>query len=272
MRILWLHEAHFSGKQRSLLELYLNKSGIDPANIFFVSIHSKVQNLWVRKAKTKNKWICNSEKGNDFFKALDYYIDMVKCDLIIINDAATLGFITGYISLDLCRGSIYKYNNIPCPVVDRVTKVHQVKYAPWILLQDLGKIRRWFNKEKRHEPKFNYSVIRSVRDIDSCLSFLNSCFITSTDIETAADFITCVGFTGLHISGAVHSYVFPFYNPLKENNCHWEDAEDEITAWKAVREICANESIKVLQNGAYDSAYFIKYRIMLRNYFALYYE
>ena len=101
MRILWLHEANFSSKQRSLLELYLTKSGIDPANIFFVSIHSKVQNLWIRKAKTKNKWICNPEKGNDFFKALDYYIDMVKCDIIIINDAATLIIIISHLTISI---------------------------------------------------------------------------------------------------------------------------------------------------------------------------
>jgi len=268
MRILWLHEAHFSGKQRSLLELYLDKSGIAPANIFFVSIHSKVERLWIRKAKTKNKWICNIDKQVDFFDILNYYINMVKCDMIVINDTATLGFITGYTSLDLCRGSVYRYNNIPCPVVDRINKVHELKYAPWILLQDLGKIKRWFNKEKRHEPKFNYSVIRNSSDIQHAVDYLSSCFCISTDIETASDFITCVGFTGLNNSGNIKSFVFPFYNPLNENNCHWKNAEDEITAWKAIREICANESIKVLQNGTYDSAYFIKYYIMLRNYFA----
>lgn len=269
MRILWLHEANFSGKQRGLLELYLRRSKLDPANIFFVSIHSKIPNMWMRKAKTKNTWICNPEKIGEFFKSLDYYIQMTKCDMIVINDGATLGFITdSYTSLDLCRGSTYWYNKIPCMVVDRVNKVHVVKHAPWVLLQDLGKIKRWVEGSKRHEPKFNYTVVRCTDDIKFTVDYLADCFFISTDIETAADFITCVGFTGIKSNGHIHSFVFPFYNPVKENNCHWETADDEVKAWEAVREICNNESVKVLQNGSYDSAYFIKYNIRLRNYFA----
>lgn len=268
-RILWLHDARFSAKQRALLENYLRKAHLNPANIFFASIHTKVDSLWMRKAKTKNKWICNPEKGNEFFKTLDYYIKTTKCDLIVINDAATLGFITGnYTSLDLCRGSFYNYNDIPCLVVDTVTKVHAIKYAPWILLQDLGKVRRWFEGEKRYEPKFSYNVIRTVKNINRAVDFLNNCFFISTDIETASDFITCVGFTGIQHDGTISSFVFPFYNPLKENNCHYEHEDDEMAAWKAVREICANNAIKVCQNGSYDSAYFIKYRINLHNYLA----
>jgi len=268
--ILWLHDAKFSGAQRNLLEKYMHKTDLNPADIFFVSIHHKVPNMWMRKAKTQNKWICNPEKEREFFKSLDYYAKTTKCTLIVVNDAATLGFITGtYTSLDLCRGSHYYYNNIPVIVVDyNSTKIHSVKHAPWVLLQDLGKVRRWHLKEKRHEPKFVYNVIRNANDIKPALDFLHGCFFISTDIETAGDFITCVGFTGIKHDGSIKSFVFPFYNPIKENNCHWEKPEDEVIAWWAVRDICGNESIKVLQNGAYDSAYFIKYRLVLRNYFA----
>lgn len=269
-RILWLHEKNFSGAQRHMLEKYMQKIGLNPADIFFVSIHHKVPNMWMRKAKTKNTWICNPEKESIFHETLDYYLKATKCTLIVINDAATLGFITeNYTSLDLCRGSFYNYRDIPAIVCDySSSKIHAVKYAPWMLLQILGKIRRWSEGEKRHEPKFSYTVTRTVSDIHHVLEYLHECFIISTDIETAGDFITCVGFTGITNAGDVRSFVFPFYNPLKPDNCHWETEADEILAWTAVREICANESIKVLQNGAYDSAYFIKYRIVLRNYFA----
>ncbi len=266
MRILWLHEANFSGKQRGLLELYLRKSKIDPADIFFVSIHTKIDKLWIRKPKTKNTWICNPEKEGVFHSTLEYYIKMTKCDLIVINDNASLGFMTGYTSLDLCRGSVYRYNDIPCPVVDRITKVHVVKHAPWVLLQDLGKIKRWVTKKKKHEPKFNYNVIHNIDTIPACLQFLDKCFVISTDIETVADFITCIGFTGLHVDGSIWTYIFPFYNPLKPGNCHWGSIEDEVIAWTAVKTICASPALKVLQNGSYDAAYFIKYNIILHNY------
>lgn len=267
-RILWLHPSNFSGEQRSMLERYMHRVKLNPANIFFVSLHHKVSKMWVRKAKTKNKWICNSEKHDDVIKELDHYIKATKCSLIVVNDAATLGFITGnYTSLDLCRGSYYNYAGIPVLVTDSVLKAHTVKHFPWVMLQDLRKIKRWFEGEKRHEPKFNYSVVRNLVDIQLAMAFLNDCFFISTDIETAKDFITCVGFTGIQHDGNIWSFVFPFYNPLKPNNCHWDTEDEEVTAWKAVREICSNESIKTLQNGSYDSAYFIKYNIMLRNYF-----
>ncbi len=267
-RILWLHQTGFSGAARHLLEKYMQKTGLNPADIFFVSIHHKVPNMWIRKAKTKNKWITNQEKENEFHKTMDYYIKATKCTLIVVNDAATLGFITGhYTSLDLCRGSFYTYRGITVLVSDFTsTKVHSVKHFPWVMLQDLGKIRRWSEGEKRYEPKFNYTVVREYVDINRAVDYLRDCFFISTDIETAGDFITCVGFTGIKHNGDIHSFVFPFYNPLKDGNCHWKQENHETLAWLAIREIGNLPAYKVLQNGAYDSAYFIKYRIPLRNY------
>ncbi len=267
-RILWLHQQSFSGAGRYLLEKYMQKTGVNPADVFFISIHHKVPNMWMRKKSTKNTWICNQEKANEFHKTMDYYIEATKCTLIVVNDAATLGFITGhYTSLDLCRGSFYYYRGIPVLVCDfSSVKLKSVKHFPWLMLQDLAKIKRWVKGEKRHEPKFNYTVVREYDDIQRAVIYLTDCFFISTDVETAGDFITCVGFTGIQHNGSIHSFVFPFYNPLKENNCHWEIENHETMAWLAVREIGALPAYKVMQNGAYDSAYFIKYRIPMRNY------
>ena len=96
--------------------------------------------------------------------------------------------------------------------------------------------------------------------------FLNNCIVIANDHETCQGFITVTGYTGLNSDGVIRSFGIPFFNPLKPNNTHWENEEDEILAWEIVKEINENKAIKVYQNGSYDNAYSIKYRIPPVNY------
>ena len=267
-KILWLHSPKFSGAQRSMLENYMRKADVNPANAFFLSMHMRVQNMWIKKGKTKNKFICNPTKKEEFFNALDGYIDKINPKVIVVNDVATLGFVTGYTSLDLCRGSVYGYRGVPVIVIDDVLKARTITHGPWVLLSDLRKLRRWSEDERYPEPKFDYRVCHTVADLQKAKEYLNICIFIASDIETKSEFLSCIGYTGISNQGRVITWVIPLFNPTKLANAHWDSIEDEVIAWETIRDINDNDAIKCFQNGQYDCSYLVRYRVPPRNYIA----
>ncbi len=267
-RILFLHGKNFSGALRSTIENYLNKANISPANCFFVTMHYKVPNFWVKKPKTKDSWMVVPEKKQAFYTALDDYVEKINPKIIAVyNDEATLLMLTGNKSISLCRGSVYKYKGIPVIILDDITKVKFVKEHSWLMLQDLSKLRRWYTDAKYTEPKFTYTVCRNVSDVAKAVEFLSKCIIETIDIETTGIVISCIGYTGVDSSGSVRSFVIPFVDTTKPGNCFWDSEEDEIQVWDLVRKIHSSPVVKILQGGGYDAAYFIRYNICTRNYF-----
>ena len=123
----WLDQHNRTASTRLISGNYLYAADINPAEIFYITRQSKIQNLWIRKPKTKNVWVCNLEKKKEFFKNLDEYIAKLHPKIIVINDRATLGFIIGQQipSMDLCRSSVYRYKNILCVVIQTVTSANR---------------------------------------------------------------------------------------------------------------------------------------------------
>lgn len=268
-RVLWLTKKNFSVVQQSMIKRFADKCGIQSASIFFGNIHQKIPDLWIKKKGTKNKWICNEDKRKDFFDNLNNYINNIKPGIIVVNDEATLGFITraGYTSLALCRGSVYYYNNIPVLVLDDFSKIRFVKEHSWICTNDLEKLKRWMQDDRRTEPKFNYIVCDSRHTLDNLLMHARVSTVISIDIETIAQRISCIGYTCLAHSGNITTYIVPFIYTLEENNCYWQDEEDEIYAWNIVKQVHLTDAYKVMQNGGtYDSVFFIEHRIPVKNY------
>lgn len=75
----------------------------------------------------------------------------------------------------------------------------------------------------------------------------------TVDIETAGQQITCVGFAP---SERV-SIVIPFYAPKHSGRSYWSSAQDELKAWRFIKDILEDPNIsKVFQNGLYDIAFF----------------
>ncbi len=265
--ILWLHKKSFSQAQMWMVTEACKQSKLDIAQIAFHSIEQYVPGMYVKKAKTKNKWIINEAKRSAFFTRLDFYIKNVRPKIIVINDVPTLEFITGYNSLDLCRGSVYMYKDIPCIVVDDILKTKNVKYYSWVVGQDLGKIRRWLANEKRAEPKFDYVVCDDYDSLSALMDLTyNESILIATDIETSHNFITCIGYSLLLVDGRIINYVVPFVDPTEEDGCYWKTEELEIRAWQTVRQVNSCQAFKTMQNGQYDSAYFIKFHIPTKNY------
>ncbi len=268
-RVLWLTKKNFSVVQQSMIKRFADKCGIQSANIFFGNMHQKIPNLWVKKKGTKNKWICNDNCRGDFFKHLNTYINNIKPNIIVVNDEATLGFITiaGYTSLALCRGSVYYYNNIPIIVMDDFSKTRFVKEHSWICTNDLEKLKRWMQDDRRTEPRFKYIVVSSRNELLDLFNIARTSVCISIDIETIAQRISCVGYTLLGSNGTLITYIVPFIYTINENNCYWQNEEDEIYAWNIIKQVHLTDAYKVMQNGGtYDSVFFIEHRIPLNNY------
>ncbi len=273
MTILWLHGRTYSSGHRFLVEAYMKAADIDTTQVLYMSLHNKIKNLWTRKEKTKNKWICNPLKKTECLNELDNYIKMFKPSLLVINDAATLGFITNQEtpSMHNSRSSVYSYKGIPAIVINTLGKKNQplvkmVRHGPWYLLNDLKKVQRWYNNSIRIEPKFNYKVAHTIADLDEVAEEINKTFCIATDIETVGQIMDCIGFTYIDSGGRLKSFVVPFYNPTKPGNCHWDTEDEEIHAWEFVRTVLANSAYKTMQGGGYDSAYFIRHNLPANNY------
>jgi len=270
---LWLHSRAFNAKQKQILNGYMRRAQLLSYTTYFMTLHNNVPNLWVKEKKKdggdkKDTWCANPDKIAEATATLDRMILATSPKLIVVNDCATLEVITkDYNSLALCRGSVYIYKDIPCIVVDDILKTFKIHYGAWILINDLKKIRRWMEGTQRNEPRFNYTVCHSRDDIDTAVRFLMDCVFISIDIETTSDFMSCVGYCGLHPDGTIFSYIIPLFNPCKPGNAHWQEAEDEVYAFKSMGQINANKACKIFQNGGYDNAYFIRYNIPASNYF-----
>lgn len=73
----------------------------------------------------------------------------------------------------------------------------------------------------------------------------------ASDIETAQETITCIGFAPTPHVGLV----IPFYDPSKSDGNYWPTFEEEKEAWHFVRTTLALPKQFVFQNGMYDLQY-----------------
>lgn len=269
----------------------LNKSGIRREQVVLGDIYGLVDTPLVRN-KNEKLWRFNPDRLEQIRAAFDQRIATVRPKLIVVSDPAVMGVLVNgdrrLGTLDKCRGGVYDYGGIPVVVTYPITAIHQNfderllegqdesnKYEPyripsgnWILYRDWQKIGRFFHNKQRRLPDFVYSVCRSIPDCVAAKRFLDGCVLIACDIETGLypAQITCIGYTGLHKDGTVRTFVIPFVDPSAESGIFWEDENDHQIAWSIMESINNNDVLKTMQNGTYDSSYFVKYRIGMKNY------
>lgn len=270
----------------------VKKCGIEPSQINIANIYNLVPSPLMRKGNEK-LWRFDPEQLPEIQNAFDTRIDNFKPTLIVVSDPAVLGVLVDGDSrlgtLEKCRGGVYTYKGITCIVTYPITAINthydeslahgedeDNKYEPykvplgnWILYQDWRKIGRFYAGTNRKLPPFVYSVCRTSGDCDAALAWLSGCSLISCDIETGLypAQITCVGYTGINSDGQVRSFVLAFSDKSKEGGCFWESEVDHIHAWNTMLAINALPILKTMQNGLYDSSYFVKYRIGIDQYY-----
>lgn len=271
----------------------LGKAGLARGQIITSDIYNLVAKP-VRKYGNESTWKLDTEKHDEVKKAFDLRINAVRPSLIVVSCPAVLGVLVGVdhirsASIDKMRGGVYHYQGIPTIVVYPITAIHRnvderlienddgeadkqepyrVKHGSVTLNWDWQKVGRFATGRVRKTPPFRYSVCRTVEDCYAAKKFLNQCILVSTDIETGyyPPTQTCIGYTGLHPSGAVHSFVIPFVDESKESNLFWDSIDDHEIAWAICREINESPVVMTMQNGNYDCSYFIRDAIPPKNY------
>jgi uracil-DNA glycosylase len=85
--------------------------------------------------------------------------------------------------------------------------------------------------------------------------------LLSVDIETHWKMISCIGFA----RSERDALVIPFLNPRNSNQSYWATADEEKSAWLAVKYILESYIPKLFQNGMYDLQYIIRMGIRPKN-------
>lgn len=262
MSILWLEPPNMGKGFRSMAQAYLRKAEINPMHVQFASY---TDGCLMKVGK--KKWVHDPSRAKQFHDG----ITKLNPDFIVCNDKAALGYLTGkYNSLALCRGGVYKYaigpRLVPVLVIDDLRKTKSQAIGHWVLSQDIRKLHRWLTGDLRNEAAFNYKVCNSLTDIYELLQLAQNALAIAVDIETTAVWISSIQYTVLSPNGKVATYVVPIINPTRDGGCHWSSEDIELQVWQIIRQINDTPCFKILQNGSYDSVYFLVYKAPLRNY------
>src|SRR3546814_1776456 len=113
------------------------------------------------------------------------------------------------------------------------------KNGAWILSRDWEKVGRYYQGKQRRLPPFEYSVTRTIDDLFAARDWLLQSRLIATDVETACHpaQITCNGYTGIHPSGQVRSFVIPFADDYSDGGVFWSNADDHAIAHSSMAEI-----------------------------------
>ena len=270
--ILVLAASDMTDGLRGQMESYMRKAQIPMVNVRFAF---GLTNGCIIKT-TKTRVDADPSRESVFAQRLTDAIRKYAASTIIINDWVALKYITQkYSSLALTRGSTYFVNGLPAIVVDSLrtkdggAKLRAVPHAAWLLQQDLKKVNRWFNGKQQREPRFDYRVVKSLDELDAFARCAASSVAIAMDIETTGRGqtarISCSGYACIGQDGAIRSWVIPFIDPFGENGHAWSASAFE-SVLRTLRDVHASSVPKVLQNGAYDSHYYIRYRIPPKNF------
>lgn len=169
---------------------------------------------------------------------------------------------------------------VPCFVVDHPASIHSRNDGQFIMGKHLDKLKQVHRKP---DP-FHFSFAGSRQMLAEFVKDSKNSWLTGIDIETmqwskakkplhdpvtkqinglGETWITIISFTFTNSKLKLTNWVVPFVNGT---NDYWKRDEDYAAALLAVKEVCEDSSIKVLQNGLYDFYHLIRYRIFPQNW------
>src|SRR3546814_13763133 len=96
-----------------------------------------------------------------------------------------------------------------------------------------------YQGKQRRLPPFEYSVTRTIDDLFAARDWLLQSRLIATDVETACHpaQIKCNGYTGIHPSGQVRSFVIPFADEYSDGGVFWSNADDHAIAHSSMADI-----------------------------------
>lgn len=113
---------------------------------------------------------------------------------------------------------------------------------------------------------FRWNFIDNSSQLDSLLLKVRNSFLCAVDIETSKEglLITSVAYTFGFINKQGHIHTENYVIPLADSRV--EDASHVEFCFHCIRQLNNTAVPKVMQNGRYDSSYFIRFNVPLKNY------
>lgn len=120
-----------------------------------------------------------------------------------------------------------------------------------ITLADLQKAKREsaFPEVRRQSRRVIYSA--TFDEISAWYARNERASVIACDTETGAGMIKCISFA----ASPSEALVIKFVDLAKPSGRHYDDARDEVLAWRWVQRILALPAAKLFQNGLYDLQY-----------------
>lgn len=269
--ILVLVPPRFSDKQRAMHRRFFQEAGLPMHRIQWRAFHAHKHDASKRRNDNRFTPPTPAER-----QQILRGIASLNPAMLVVADRTALFVLTGKQSLHLYRGSTYRFrigaaageyshtvNTVVISDVLNTLPHSKQRWASWIFAEDCRKITRHLSSTQRPQHHFQYEVIRDKDSLVRAVAASKAAIFTSCDVETwgVGDdaHITCVG-VGFYTSTGIHSYVFPLHSidslPIL----------DPIITRAALNNILGNSTPKVMQNGLYDNAYFLRERLVLNNY------
>ena len=161
-------------------------------------------------------------------------------------------------SLEDWRGSVLQ-TSTPIIIGLPLFNIHARKAGKLLFQIDTAKIKPAIFGDVY---KYNYQIARKVEDFSLVRIDLAKAFCLVADIETSLDNrITSIAFTEVSKEATIGSTWVISLLPA-----HYSDPVEAEAAWKLVKLLCENESIKVFHNGVFDCFHLLRYHIATSNY------
>lgn len=122
-----------------------------------------------------------------------------------------------------------------------------------ITVMDLFKAQREMEFPEIRRPKRLIHIDPTIEDIAEYFAeHIHPGVTVGVDIETIGTQITCIGFAPSEST----AIVIPFRDTRKKDKCYWPTISEEMAAWRLIRGVLEDRSIKkVFQNGLYDISF-----------------
>jgi len=164
------------------------------------------------------------------------------------------------------RGTVFPSKLCPglkvLPTFHPAAVLREYKYRA-VTIIDLAKAKREADFPEIRRPRREIFIPETPEEIANfAAEYLFAADYIAIDIETAAQQITCIGFSA-QISRAL---VIPVFDQRKPGNSYWPDLATEVKVWNLIKAICRTSAKKVFQNGLYDLHFLYRgYGIMPTN-------
>lgn len=273
--ILWLSDGKVSQKMRAVISARLADAGCKDYRMITINLSDYVESL-NGISQTKKTAKAKAEKANVISvakKALTELVDRLVPTVVVCTCEDVLYVVTGKrYSLAATCGSLYwLYNKAgkKIPLIAALPPVYLFRGGDfqYMTINAFGKIARFANGCPKKQPAFSYTLCESIQDVRTCCREAMQAEFMALDCETNGRRLSCLGHTYMLADGTVKTFVIPLVDKRRtDNNFRFWAPEYEQEIHELVRYLYASDSIKVMQNGWYDSAYFVRDGIPPVNY------